>query len=786
MRSVLPLTSRVPTSTFLYRQFRSPTHPLHIHHSRFPKPWHSRCITRHIFTGQTSEASRTDTAADETLRRVFDDPSYWNTHGVETSANPTTTGLLGFRLLTHPEGFAQAGEVALREIRLIIEKVQEASRTETATELHKTVKRLDKLSDILCSVLDTAELVRNVHPDRTWVRAADSVHVALNSFMNELNTNRELYAALQKGKNIERLSQQARRVADLLSKDFEKSGIHMDVKHRRRYVELQDRIDVLAQKMVMNPYPAVREVGVDDVRLLEGLPDRLIRHLTTRSRKAVIPTTGPISASVLKMVRNEEVRKKLYVAMNSGSPQQIEVLEELLQKRGELARTVGKETFAHYCLADKMVQRPEHVSSFLEALHAAQRPSAIQRLQTLRQLKHRLGSKSDVQIWDRLFLSQFIPSPVASDNAAVSGGANLSHYFTAGSVFAGLSKLFQALYGITLEPTSVSPSEAWHPDVRKLQVVHETEGLIGVIYCDLYRRKDNAAHKFEGSAHFTVRCSRRVDDEEHFSSDYQNGVMRIPETEKEFVQDGKLKRFQLPVVVLVTPFERPRDGHPSLLNLWQIETIFHEMGHAMHSMLARTSYQHISGTRVPMDFVEVPSILMEQFARSPSFISSVSRHYQTHDRIPPHILDAALGLSHSKDPFESLHQLQLAMLDQMYHSSIPIDTDFDSTKTWMRCQDSCGVFPPVETPWQVQFSHLSSYGATYYSYIWSGRWARRIFRRWFEGRPVDQWKEGGEMLRNELFGVGGGRDPWIGLEKVGVVVDGEREGVYTVDSNDIG
>ncbi|TPX60897.1 hypothetical protein PhCBS80983_g01423 [Powellomyces hirtus] len=670
----------------------------------------------------------------------------------------------------------------------------------------KTVKRLDRLSDILCSVVDSAELIRNVHPDKKFVDAANDAHMALSSIINQLNTHQELYQSLHRVMNdatiTSKFSEQELRVGNLLLADFERAGIHMPAATRDRFVDLQNRIGELGHMMITNAAPGTATVEIEDpAQNLIGVPPNIV-SMFARSKTAVIPTSSALATTVLKSARNEDVRRKVYMAMNSGSREQVDVVEALLWTRGELARLLGKESYAEMSLVDKMAGTPENVISFLESLSDLHKPRAEVELDRLRSLKAThvaKGASRDIQAWDRFYYSQFIaPSAVIARPDVLADPFHaapptsyksdpISAYFSVGATFQGLSQLFKSLYGVTLEPATVAPGEVWHSDVRRLDVMHEKDGKIGTIYCDLFSREAGESRKYENAAHFTVRCSRRIDDEERFGSAYHAGSMKIPGFEKDVVENGTKKRYQLPIVVLVTAFRRPSDHMPALLNLWEVETLFHEMGHAMHSMLARTDYQHIAGTRVPMDFVEVPSIFMENFAKSPEMLSSFARHYQTGDTVPLDLLRSARAASATTDAFDTQHQLQLSLLDQMYHSPLALQPGFNSTAVLAESQRLYNVFPPIkDAAWQVQFTHLFSYGATYYSYFWSRRWASRIWRKWFRGRDEQAWKEGGELLRTELLGCGGGRDPWTGLEKLGVVKDGERQGVFRARLDDLG
>jgi mitochondrial intermediate peptidase len=266
--------------------------------------------------------------------------------------------------------------------------------------------------------------------------------------------------------------------------------------------------------------------------------------------------------------------------------------------------------------------------SFLQSLAELHKPIAqadVDQLAAVKKIFKGSPTPPQIQAWDRFFYAQFIsppynPSPPPSPQPTTSSddpspaqsqpiphvqdpfhtsrtpaSASLTYdplspYFTVGQTFAGLSNLLQALYGVQFVLAPTRPGETWHADVRKLNVVHETEGHIGVVYCDVFRRESASVRKYDSAAQFTVRCSRRIDedhilappDDKSFTGGEVDG-MRCVENVKDVVVDGVKKVYQLPIVVLVTSFSRVEsDGVPSCLSLSEVETLFHEMGHVMH------------------------------------------------------------------------------------------------------------------------------------------------------------------------------------------------------------
>jgi intermediate peptidase len=231
-------------------------------------------------------------------------------------------------------------------------------------------------------------------------------------------------------------------------------------------------------------------------------------------------------------------------------------------------------------------------------------------------------------------------------------------------------------------------------------------------------------------------------------------------------EDGVLK--QLPTIALVCDFlpsENSRE--PSLLSYQSVETLFHEMGHAIHSILARTSFQNVSGTRCATDFAELPSTLMEHFAADPTVLSLFARHWKSDRALPYELVAERIGLTKRFEGMETENQIILAMVDQAYHSSTIEDAGFDSTSIFhdIKSRFAHGPRDPPSTCWQGFFGHLHSYGSTYYSYLFDRVLAERVWRVVFKagenGGALN--REKGERLKENLLKWGGGRDPWTCL-----------------------
>uniref|UniRef100_A0A8C1N3Q2 Mitochondrial intermediate peptidase n=1 Tax=Cyprinus carpio TaxID=7962 RepID=A0A8C1N3Q2_CYPCA len=277
-----------------------------------------------------------------------------------------------------------------------------------------------------------------------------------------------------------------------------------------------------------------------------------------------------------------------------------------------------------------------------------------------------------------------------------------SPYFSLGACMEGLNGLFTQLYGASLLAEQPSVGEVWSEDVRKLD------------------------------CHFTIRGGRQL-------------------------EDGQ---YQLPIVVLMLNLPHPTRSAPTLLSPGMMENLFHEMGHAMHSMLGRTRYQHVTGTRCVTDFAEVPSILMEYFATDYRVISQFARHYQTGQPLPQSMVARLCESKKVCGAADTQLQVFYAIMDQVYHGK---PQNRSTTDIMIDMQKKYYGLPYVtNTAWQLRFSHLVGYGAKYYSYLMSRAVASMVWKQCFYKDPLN--RETGERYRREMLAHGGGKEPMLMVE----------------------
>ncbi|XP_069687069.1 mitochondrial intermediate peptidase [Periplaneta americana] len=612
-------------------------------------------------------------------------------------------GLFGIPELKSHEGFYAMKESAAWKTDALVAESYSPNRT------RKMVEIFDELSDTLCKVADLAEFIRIAHPQAAYSQAAEDACVSVSGIVEKLNTHRQLYSALRSvvdSEDIFPTTPVDQHVARLFLFDFEQCGIHLPQMDRRRVVELNDSILQLGQRFM---------AGAASPRALpkESLPQNL-RHFFSVDGNQVL-VTGLYADSPNAMAREAAYRIFLY-----PDKHQEYLLTEMLTARHELACLCGFPTFSHRALKASTAETPGMVNEFLEDLSEQLRERAAADYNTMKNVKNAENTGSvneELAPWDTPYYTQKVKKEWLQI-----GGSEFSPYFSLGTCMEGLNNLMNSLYHINLVNDEVLPGEVWSPDVYKLAVIHETEGLLGHIYCDFYERPG----KPNQDCHFTIRGGKEMAD-----GSYQN-----------------------PVVVLMLNLPPPRWSNPSLLTPGMVDNLFHEMGHAMHSMLARTRYQHVTGTRCTTDFAEVPSVLMEYFASDPRVVRTFAKHFQTSESMPEDMLVRLCASKHLFAASEMQVQVFYSALDQRYHGMHPLPGS--TTDVLNEIQNKYYGIPCVpNTAWQLRFSHLVGYGAKYYSYLMSRAIAAWIWQTYFEADPFNS--SSGEKYRQECLAHGGGK-----------------------------
>ncbi|XP_020393076.1 mitochondrial intermediate peptidase, mitochondrial-like isoform X1 [Zea mays] len=547
-----------------------------------------------------------------------------------------------------------------------------------------------------------------------------------------LNTNTTLYNAVLKaeGESV-LLTEEARRAATTLHIDFQKGGIHLPKDKLENANQLNLEIAQLGRKFNEN---VMNKPGFVDVYPASRITRNIQHHfesvsrfntsklMNTEKQKGLRIVTEPRNlSSALRWISDEEVRKQVYIVGNSEPRENIGVLNELIHARDELAKIMGCKSYAEFAIRPNMAASADVVMSFLENLSNTVKHKAEEEFKTIHNFKRRTCNEksADLEPWDEDYFIGMMKSSVYDLDASV-----IAKYFPLSQCLKGLNVLVESLFGATFHQIPMRDGESWHPDVIKLRLHHPDEGDLGFMYLDLYSRKG----KHPGCAHFAIQGGRRLSD----------------------------SNYQLPIIALICNFSGAC-RKTARLNHGDVETLFHEFGHALHSLLSRTEYQHFSGTRVALDVAETPSNLFEYYAWDYRVLKTFALDETTGDAIPEKLVKA-LNASRNMFPATELQrQIFYSIMDLTLfgeQSSKPMDTI--STVADLRRKHTSGKYAEG-THWHTRFTHLVTYGAGYYTYLYARCFATTIWQEVCQEDPLS--RSAGSAIRDKFLRFGGSKDP---------------------------
>lgn len=743
-----------------------------------------RALQKHVFARPlTSSVAVRKPAQSEQLARLFDSQKCFTNFNKPSGGYFSTSnvGLFKNKNLTSPDGLIDFSKNSLKKAKSLVKTMLlEAKNTDQGKLSY--IRKLDQLSDILCRVIDVAEFIRVVHPSQKWVTAAQNTHEIMFEYMNQLNTNVELYLTLVQILDLDlvnHLSQEEIDVGKYLRQDFERSGIAMDPDTRNNFVAITQQISLLGASYNNEVHDLESfwcTITRQEFELIddEKLKLEILDHLSKAPRGAQgisIPLAGQLPYSILMTCSNEEIRRKVWIALHNSPKRQIQTLDSFIKYRALLARMLGYQSFADYQLEHKMAKSPHHVIAFLKNLQETlllEKKGVMSEIRNL--YKYKKGSDlaltndenlAEVKPWDRDYLLAKLMRHSESDQK----NEEISEYLSVGTVMSGLNQLFKSLYNVALIPERTEKGETWnHSQVRKLSYVDLSNNeTLGHLYVDFWSEKVLPSH-------FTIVCSRELNTS--IGTESREDI-------KNQVHLNEDRDYQLPVISLVCNFQKPKSSGmgrlagldsdmPTLLTLEQVDTIFHEMGHATHSMLGRTKLHNLSGTRCLTDFVELPSVLMESFSSDPRVLCKIAKHYKTGEPLPELLLRSHQARRDSLKNCEAYMQSKMALLDQVLHNESVVDfsnqdslKNFSSTSVYHKLESELKVFADQWSTWHGKFPHLFSYGAVYYSYLLDRAIAEKIWNGLFEKDPWS--RAAGEKYKESILKWGGARDPWLCL-----------------------
>ena len=590
--------------------------------------------------------------------------------------------------------FAPAFEEAIRLAKANLEKLAQdpspASFVNTIETIEFHKEELDKIALLFFNLV-------GANTNDTLQALAKDVSPKLAELSNDLLLNARIFARVndvferreQLGLDPERLQ-----LLEKTYKAFRRNGALLSETEKEKLREIDKAQARLTQVFSDNVLKATNDylLFVDDESCIKDLPKGTLEDAKNTAKEKARPDCwafslqAPSYGPFLQFCTREDLRKELWSSvMSRGMKEPFDNRKnasELARLRFERANLLGYDNHAHFVLEERMAGSPEKVRTFLEDLLTHSRPAAERDLKELAQAKKRHVGTDAINPWDMAFYMERMQREKfqLSDE-------ELRPYFRLESVINGVFEHARRLYGIEFKERKNIP--LYHPDVKAYEVVEETTGrFMAYFYAD-----------------FFPRASKR-------------GGAWMTNFLEQGTWNGKICR---PHVSIVCNFTKPTATQPSLLTHGEVKTLFHEFGHALHSILSDCRYATIAGTNVYWDFVELPSQVMENWAYEAEGLSLFARHYQTNAPMPAELIEKIRKASTFMAGWMGVRQLSYAFLDMAWHAQ---DTsDIDDIESFEREQIHRTLFFPAVagTAMTPSFTHIFSggYSAGYYSYKWA-------------------------------------------------------------------
>ncbi|WP_396188720.1 M3 family metallopeptidase [Flavobacterium sp.] len=604
----------------------------------------------------------------------------------ETKYN--TAPFCKIKLSDYKPAFEQTIQIARKEIDRIVSNQEHPSFTNTIEALDFAGEALDRLSSLFFN-LNAAETSDEMQ------KIAQEVTPLLTTFQNDIALNEALFErvkAVYDQKEQLHLTTEQATLLDKKYKGFARNGALLaeDQKNKLRAIDtelaqlsLTFGENVLAET---NNYQLHITNEADLKGLPEGAKEMAANLAQSKNLEGWLFTLDfPSYIPFVTYVENRELRKEISIAYGKKAFQNNAynneaIVKKIVALRHERAHLLGYETHAHFVLEERMAQNPNQVFTFLNDLLTKAKPAAEREFTQLTNFAKSLDGIEQLEKWDGAYYSEKLKQELYQlDDEA------LKPYFKLENVLQGAFTVAHQLFGLTFN--EIQDIDKYHPDVQTYEVLNEQRELVAVFYADFFPRKGK-----------------------------RNGAW-MTSFKPQYIKDNINER---PHVSIVCNFTPPTPTKPSLLTFNEVTTLFHEFGHALHGMLANTTYPSLSGTSVYWDFVELPSQIMENWCYEPEALALFAKHYETNEIIPQQLVDKIKESASFLEGMATLRQLSFGILDMEYHGK---NQAIENVKAFeLEAMKVASLYPDVaENCMSVSFSHIfqGGYSSGYYSYKWA-------------------------------------------------------------------
>ena len=623
--------------------------------------------------------------------------------------------------------FQKGIEVARTEIDAIANNPEAATFENTIAALDFSGEQLDRVSNIFFN-LNSAETNDAIQ------KIAQEVSPLLSDFSNDVTLNEELFKRVKtvydQKENLNLTIEQST-LLDKKYKGFSRNGANLSEDKKQQLRAIDKELSGLKLKFGENVLAETNnfELLLTNEADLAGLPDgakEAAKQLAESKDKEgwLITLDYPSYIPFVTYADNRELRKKLAIAAGTKAFKDNEfsnkdIVLKIAGLRHDRANLLGYATHSHFVLEERMAKTPETVTNFLNQLLEKAKPAAQQEFETLSSFAKDLDGIETIQKWDASYYSEKLKQKLFSLD-----DEQLKPYFKLENVINGAFTVANKLFGLRFE--TIDTIDIYHEDVLTYKVTDDKGELVSIFYADFFPR----AGKRNGA----------------WMTSYKT----------QSIKDGVNNR---PHVSIVCNFTKPTKSKPSLLTFNEVTTLFHEFGHALHGMLANTTYPSLSGTSVFWDFVELPSQVLENWCYEKEALELFATHYETGEVIPMGLVEKIKASATFNEGMQTLRQISFGLLDMSWHAQDPSAIKDVKTHETEAFSDTA-LYPDVaENCMSTAFSHIfqGGYSSGYYSYKWAEVLDADAFE-YFKSEGIFN-KEVAAKFKDNVLSQGGTQNP---------------------------
>ncbi len=623
----------------------------------------------------------------------------------------------------------EAIQLAKREIDQI--------KSESIPTFENTIEALDRSGTKLGRISAIFFNLNSAETNDEIQRLARDISPLLTEHGNDILLDKELFRRVAKifeQKNSLNLDPEQATLLDKTYKSFVRNGAKLTGDEAERLRQIDQQLAQLSLKFGENVLAETNKYVhfIENEADLDGLPEgikeaaALIAEEKGRPGQWAFTLDYPSYIPAMTYAKNRDLRKTLYLAYNSKASKGDELdnqktIKDQLTMRHDRAVLLGYASHAHFVLEERMAKSPKTVLDFLDEFLQKAKSKGEADVREVSEFAKSLDGLETLERWDFGYYSELLKkTKYALDDEL------LRPFFQLEKVLDGVFQTAEKLFGITFTPNTTIP--VYHPEVTAYEAKDRNGKHLAVFYADFFPR----AGKRNGA----------------WMTSYKG----------QFIKNGVDSR---PHISIVCNFTKPTKSKPSLLTFNEVTTLFHEFGHALHGMLARGTYESLSGTSVYWDFVELPSQILENWCYEHECLDLFAKHYETGEGIPAKLIEKIKSAANFQQGYLTMRQISFGLLDMAFHSTDP--TQIVDIKAFEEeVMQKTDLLPKVPgTMMSAGFSHIfqGGYSSGYYSYKWAEVLDADAFELFLEKGIFD--RETARSFEKNILSAGGSEDPSI-------------------------